>query len=110
MAKLGARWDHTVPCYASHVPNGAPCAGDPRGGLVSQVAQRLHKQIFRDFCFAGWEVAAARLAKDLAADRTFECRGTVVMFSAGFWAPPKHGADCRGSSVIGTFPVASTAP
>lgn len=31
-----------MPCHASHVPNGAPCAGDPSGVLC----HRLHKDFF----------------------------------------------------------------
>lgn len=84
MTKLGAEWAHTVPCYASHVPNGAPyCRGTLVGSCVTGCTKTFLKPIFRDFRPAGWEVAAARLVKDLAADRTFECWGAVVM-SAGF--------------------------
>lgn len=69
-----------------------PVQGTLVGSCVTGCTKTFLKQIFRDFCPAGWEVAAARRAKDLAADRTFECWGTVVM-SAGFWVAPKLTAE-----------------
>lgn len=74
-----------------------PVQGTRVGSCVTGCTKTFLKSIFRDFCPAGWEVVAACLAKDLAADKTFGYWGAIVM-SAGFWLSPKPGADCRGSS------------
>lgn len=60
-----------------------PVQGTLVGSCVTGCTKTFLKPIFRDFRPAGWEVVAARLAKGLAADRTLECWGTVVV-SAGF--------------------------
>lgn len=95
-----------MPCHASHVPPMVPPVQGTRvGSCVTGCTKSFLKPIFRDFCPAGWEVAAACLAKDLAADRTWGIWGIVVM-SAGFWVSPKPGADCGGGEQckVGTFP------
>lgn len=95
---LGPGGPTLCPAMPPMSPMVPPVQGTRVGSCVTGCTKTFLKSIFRDFCPAGWEVVAACLAKDLAADRTFECWGIVVM-SAGFWASPKHGADCRGSSL-----------
>lgn len=95
---LGPGGPTLCPALPPTSPMVPPVQGTRVGSCVTGCTKTLLKPIFRDFCPAGWEVTAACLAKDLTADKTFGCWGTVVM-SATFLVSPKHGADCRGSSV-----------
>lgn len=101
---LGPGGPTLCPALPPTSPVVPPVQGTQVGSCVTGCTKTLLKPIFRDFCPAGWEVAAACLAKDLTADKTFGCWGTVVM-SAAFWVSPKHGADRRVSQCeVGTLP------
>lgn len=96
----GQAWGEVGPhcAPAPRIPCLPPVLGGFGGSCVTSCTKTFLKSLFRDFCPAGWGVAAACPAKDLAVDKVLGDGGTLVA-SAGFQVPSVPSQD------LGTDPT-----